>query len=302
MTSLMLIGSFALTALVYAAAGFGGGSTYTALLSFTGLDYRALPMVSLACNIAVTAGGAWTFWRAGHVRIGDVAPFLVGAIPAAYGGGMVAVPAHVFFALLGLALAFAGVQMMLGGGAPPATTNNATAGYGDTPPPAQRVGNVSNGLPRHSRLVALGPELGAVLEAVLRAALGVTLGAGIGFMASLVGIGGGIFLCPVLHALRHGPPRMIAGMCSLFIFASSLAGLTGRLSAPGAETAMLEALGLWVLLPVVVIFGLAGSRLSAYVIAPAMIKRFTGVLVLLAAVRLLWRAGSLMQEHGGLGL
>ena len=79
--------AFFATALLYAIAGFGGGSTYTALLALAGTGYRAVPILSLACNILVVSVGTWKFARAGHLDWRRVWPLFVTSVPAAWIGG-----------------------------------------------------------------------------------------------------------------------------------------------------------------------------------------------------------------------
>ena len=102
--SLILIALFALTAALYAAVGFGGGSTYNALLVLNGADYRVLPAIALACNIIVVSGGVWRFSRAGEITLARIAPFLLSSVPAAFLGGRLEVSETVFVGLLGGAL------------------------------------------------------------------------------------------------------------------------------------------------------------------------------------------------------
>ena len=78
---------FFVTALVYASVGFGGGSTYNALLVLSGADFRVLPSVALSCNIIVVTGGVWHFSRAGHLQLKLVLPFLALSVPMAWLGG-----------------------------------------------------------------------------------------------------------------------------------------------------------------------------------------------------------------------
>ena len=78
---------FFITAAFYAAVGFGGGSTYNALLVLNGTDYRILPSIALGCNIIVVTGGVIRFWQAGHLRIARLVPFLAASVPAAWIGG-----------------------------------------------------------------------------------------------------------------------------------------------------------------------------------------------------------------------
>ena len=84
-----LAGFFALVAFVYASVGFGGGSTYTALLALWGVDYRLIPVIALLCNIIVVTGGSIRFIRAGLVSWPQVMPLLLVSAPLAFLGGLV---------------------------------------------------------------------------------------------------------------------------------------------------------------------------------------------------------------------
>lgn len=245
----VLAGLFALTALLYASVGFGGGSTYNALLVLHGTDYRVLPAIALLCNIIVVAGGTWRFARAGHFGFRRVLPWIAVSIPAAWLGGRLPISEAVFVGALGGSLLIAGVR--------------------------------------------LAAERGAAIEAAAvrerPPAVAFAVGGGIGFLSGLVGIGGGIFLAPVLYLLRWGTPREIAGTCSLFILVNSLSGLAGQLTKLGDLGAMTLAWDYWALFPAVLIGGQIGSRLASARIPPVLIKRLTALLILYVAVRLLWR-------------
>lgn len=65
----MVSGAFFLTALIYAMIGFGGGSTYTAILALSETPHSFIPVISLVCNIVVVSGGIWRFSRAGHINL-----------------------------------------------------------------------------------------------------------------------------------------------------------------------------------------------------------------------------------------
>jgi uncharacterized membrane protein YfcA len=56
-------------------------------------------------------------------------------------------------------------------------------------------------------------------------------GAGIGFVSGLTGVGGGVFLAPLLIALRWATPRQTAALSAPFILANSAVGLIGALYA-----------------------------------------------------------------------
>lgn len=245
----LLAGLFAITALLYAAVGFGGGSTYNALLVLSGIDYRLVPSIALACNIIVVAGGIWRFRREGALPFGRMVPFLAASIPAAWVGGRIPIPELVFVGLLGGALLFSGIRLLAT--SPPADTGEQAA--------------------RLPIWVSLG------------------LGGLIGGLAGLVGIGGGIFLAPVLYMAKWGSPREIAGGCSLFIFCNSLSGLSGQAvklaeSGLGAELA-----SFWPLALAVLVGGQLGSWLGSARLRPEWIKRLTAVLILYVAGRLLFR-------------
>ena len=105
--------AFLLTALLYSMAGFGGGSTYNALLVLNGADYEILPAIALACNIIVVTSGVAQFLRARRMRLVDVAPLCILSAPAAWLGGRIPVPEHLFIGLLGGSLLAAGLFMFI---------------------------------------------------------------------------------------------------------------------------------------------------------------------------------------------
>ncbi len=248
-----LAGLFALTALLYAMVGFGGGSTYNALLVLNGTDYRILPAIALVCNIVVVAGGSWRFARAGHVRLPRILPWILVSVPAAWLGGRLAISEALFVGALGGALLVAGLQLVF--------ARKETVEAGAARPVARPVSYA--------------------------------VGGGIGFLSGLVGIGGGIFLAPVLYWLRWGGPREIAGTASVFILVNSLAGLAGQLMKLEADYGVGSAVDLlrpyWLLFPAVLIGGQIGSRLGAARIPPLLVKRLTALLILYVAARLIWR-------------
>jgi len=244
---------FFVTALLYASVGFGGGSTYNALLILHGTDYRILPAIALICNIIVVAGGAWRFWRAGHLRWRALIPWFAASVPAAWIGGRLPVSETVFVGALGFSLLVAGAHLLL-----------------------ERDRAQPESIASTSPVPAL------------------LIGGGIGFLAGLVGIGGGIFLAPVLYFLRWGHPREIAGACSLFILVNSASGLTGQMMKLGDLGAAGAIADYWMLFPAVLIGGQIGSRLSSASLSPALIKRLTAVLILYVSMRLLARWFSLV--------
>lgn len=242
---ILLAAGFFLTALLYASVGFGGGSTYSALLALAGFDYRLLPLVSLACNIVVVAGATVRFARAGVTPWKGALLMTALAAPASLVGGMVPIDRESFLLLLGASLVLTALTMFI------------------------PVRDSVEGEP--SRIAKALPVLAAP----------------IGFLAGLVGIGGGIFLAPLLHLTRWDNARAIAATASLFILVNSMFGLAGQLLKNGAAMfagAMFEALPLMI---AVVIGGQIGSLLAVRVLPLKWIRWLTALLVGVVGARLL---------------
>lgn len=243
---LWLAAAFALTALLYAAVGFGGGSTYSALLALAGVDFRLLPVVSLACNIVVVAGSSIRFARAGLTPWRGALLLTAIAAPAAFLGGLTPIKEATFLAVLGGSLVLTGVTLLL-----PAT--------------ATREGEPS----RAARWMPL-------------------IAAPIGYLAGLVGIGGGIFLAPLLHLARWNGARQIAATAALFILVNSLFGLAGQLLKNGPDLIGAAAAFGLPLLIAVVIGGQIGSLLAVRYLPQAAIRWLTAALTIYVGARLLW--------------
>lgn len=244
----LLASLFALTALLYASVGFGGGSTYTALLIASGVDYRVVPLVALACNILVVSGNSLRYFREKLIPWGKLWPLLMFSVPSAWLGGRLEISEALFIGLLWIALLISGTRLLL----------------------------------ENSPDESLNTKLTPLWVSAM-------IGGGIGFYSGLVGIGGGIFLAPVLHFLRWGKSKMIAATCSLFILVNSISGLTGQWSKLSNTTCLGEALSYWPLLPAVLIGGFIGSYLGVFKFSQSLVKRLTGGLILLVAIRLAFR-------------
>jgi hypothetical protein len=245
---LLLVLFFFLTAALYASVGFGGGSTYNALLVLYGADYRILPAIALLCNIIVVTGGAFAFWRGGNLDLKRLLPFMITSVPAAWAGGRIPISETLFIGALGFSLLAAGLHLAL-----------------------DRRRDVDADVKPAPAALAWG------------------VGAGIGFLSGLVGIGGGIFLAPVLYLIHWGKPKEVAGACSVFILVNSLSGLTGQVMKLGDMNALAMLGDYWMLFPAVLIGGQIGSRLANVGLSNLMIKRLTAVLILYVSVRLLLR-------------
>ena len=235
---------FGLTALLYAAVGFGGGSTYTALLLLGGVAVGLVPAISLACNVVVVTGGTIRFARAGVMPWAKALPLIVVAAPLAFLGGLTPVKQGVLVILLGVSLLASAIALLF--------------------------------QPQTAKPVELSSKLLLPIAAA------------IGYLAGVVGIGGGIFLAPILHLIRWAEARSVAATASLFILVNSLFGLTGQLiKGKGAE--MIDAVaGHWPLLVAVLIGGAVGTQLAVKTGPATLIRRLTALLVGFVALRLLF--------------
>lgn len=241
--------AFAVVAFLYASVGFGGGSTYTAILIESGLNYDLVPPISLLCNIVVVTGGVFHFSRAGHLNFRFALPLIAASIPAAFLGGFFRIEETAFLATLGVALFVAGVLLVL--------DHRWDSETGVTRP----------------------------LGSSARLGLGAILGA----LAGITGIGGGIYLAPTLHLLRFADEKTVAATSSLFILVNSLAGLSGHLAKLGSQSEVLLNPSLVGLPVAVLVGGQLGSMIGATRLPAVPIRRLTGLLILIVALRLLWR-------------
>ena len=239
--------AFIAVAFLYASVGFGGGSTYTAILIESGLSWELVPPVSLVCNLIVVSGGVYHFRRAGHLDMRFALPLIATSVPAAFAGGLLRLQEALFLQILGLALLAAGALLLLD---------------------------------RH--------WLSARQTSGRNMPLNLLLGLVLGLLAGVTGIGGGIYLAPVLHTLRMAEARTVAATCSLFILVNSAAGLLGQLLKLRQDAAGLLDTGLLLLPLAVLVGGQLGSRVGALRLPAAPIRRLTGVVILVVAARLLW--------------
>jgi uncharacterized membrane protein YfcA len=250
MPLLILAALFFVAAVAYSSVGFGGGSTYNALLILSGMDYRLVPAIALSCNILVVSGGVYHYSRVGVLSFKKLLPFVALSVPMAWLGGRLPVSEQVFIGLLGFSLLVAAAQMLVKTKSEKAFTEYSDARYWLTAAP---------------------------------------VGAFIGLLAGITGIGGGIFLAPVIYFLHLAPARTVAGITSSFILVNSIAGLAGQMMKAGDYSPMDGWVQAWPLFVAVLVGGQIGSHLGAYHLSEVWVKRLTAVLMLYVSLRLIWR-------------
>lgn len=238
--------AFFLVAFFYSMVGFGGGSSYLAILVLAGFHYQNIPPTALVCNLIVTSGGCWHFYRAGHFKLKNVLPFVMLSIPMSYIGGRLPIGRDPFCFLLGISLLAVALRMFL---------------------PAEHF--------EHTKDISWKQAW----------VIGLPLGALLGFLAGLVGIGGGIFLSPLLLLMRWANVKEAAASASFFIVMNSLSGLAGQLQKTNAHLEWFLPLGFAVFLG-----GQIGSRMGVYQVSKLRLQKLLAGLLLYTALKLLMEA------------
>lgn len=241
----LIISLFFIVALLYASVGFGGGSSYLAVLALTSLAFTQIRAIALLCNIVVVSGGTYMYIKKGYFNYKKIIPLVLLSMPLAFLGGYLSISFRLFYILLGFTLTVAAVTMWL-----------------------------SKYIDKSEKETA--KETNLVKDA--------SFGGFIGFISGLVGIGGGIFLAPLLHLTKWDTPKRIAATSSFFILVNSIAGLIGQIQNPNFE---IEPKLTIVLLLTVLIGGQIGTRMSLKFLKPNTLKRFTAVLIAIVGIKLL---------------
>ena len=235
---------FIITATLYSSVGFGGGSTYLALLLLWGVPYFIFPLIALCCNIIVVSGNCFNYIRTGNLNLKLLGPYLIGSIPFAYIGGSLPVEKKLFEILLFLVLAVAGLLLLF-----------KFKSYDDDEGNYKKV-----------------PIIVSII-----------IGSLLGFISGIVGIGGGIFLSPILFLIRAGKPKHIITAASLFILINSLSGIIGQLT---KNVVLIEISNYWFLLLAVLVGGQLGNFLNLKMLPTRILALVTAALVLFVAVRM----------------
>ena len=235
---------FFLTAILYSSVGFGGGSTYLALLLIWDVPYQVFPIIALCCNIVVVSGNCFNYIKAGNISIKLLTPFLIPSIPLAFIGGSLQLNKGFFEILLFVVLTLAGLSLLL-----------KFRSFDESK-------EVNNNIPK---------------------IISVLIGGSIGFVSGVVGIGGGIFLSPVLLLIKAGKAKHIATTASLFILINSISGLIGQ-STKGFIFD--EIYNYWLLFLLVLIGGQLGNFLNIKILPARVMILLTAGLVMFVSVRM----------------
>ena len=236
---------FFIVAFIYSSVGLGGGSSYTALMALFGLNILAIPIISLTLNLFVTSVGSFNFIRNKHARARLILPFLITSIPSAYLGGALTLPKEIFYWVLLISLIFVALRIYF---------------WKDT-------------------------TLSLNLRQKEKIGISLLAGSALGIVAGIVGIGGGVYLVPLIIILGLGTEKEAAACGAIFIWLNSFSGLLSRFQHNPID------LTHYIPLIVAVLAGGAlGSFMGSAKFSPRVMEKMLGAIILVAIVFLTQKA------------
>jgi len=235
---------FFVIAVLYSSVGFGGGSSYLAILALTGIVFTQIRSISLLCNIVVVGVNVVYFQKQKLYDWNKVIPIISLSVPLAFVGGFIQISQHFFFIILGITLLIAAITVWF----------------------SKKIISSHTSAPN------------------LKFSKNTSYAGVIGFFSGMVGIGGGVFLAPLLHIRQWDSPKRIAATASLFILLNSISGLLGQAFNPDFSINW----SLTVLLLIAVfVGGFLGNRIGYKYLSPIQLKKGTAILIAYIGIRLL---------------
>lgn len=228
---------FFIVALAYSSVGLGGGSSYTALMAIFGVSFLVIPAISLILNLFVTSVGSFNFIRNKHARLRLILPFFISSIPMSYLGGSLKLQKEAFYWILLITLLLVVLRIYF----------------------------------------FKAPAIKLSLNSRQQLIISLIAGALLGLIAGIVGIGGGIYLVPLIIILGLGSEKEAAACGAVFIWVNSLAGLAARVQVHTIDIADLAPLIIAVL-----IGGSLGSYMGSFKLAPATMQKLLGSIIIIA--------------------
>jgi len=241
-TIALLAAAMLVAAFVYASVGHGGASAYLAAMALAGVAPPEMRPIALLLNVVVSAIATFKFHRAGHFRWRLFWPFAAMSIPLAFVGGAITLPGQAYKVLVGLVLLYAGWQLWLSGRS--------------------------------------GDELRPLRDPPIAWAM--AIGAAMGMLAGLTGVGGGIFLSPLLLMLGWAGTKQTSAVAAPFILLNSVAGLAAGFAAGAAALPG----DIWVLVLAVLAGGWAGAEYGSRRLANPVVRRLLAVVLAVAGAKM----------------
>lgn len=232
-----MAGLFFIVAFIYSSVGLGGGSSYTALMAIFGMNTMEIPLISLSLNLFVTSVGSYNFIRNKHARIKLIFPFLISSIPMAYLGGALKLPKDMFYWILLISLVLVALRIY----------------------------------------VWQNTAIKLKIDQKKRIIISLIIGSVLGLVAGIVGIGGGIYLVPLIIILGLGSEKEAAACGAVFIWLNSLSGLLSRLQFNSIDlTSHIP------LIAAVMVGGTLGSFMGSFKFSPKVMEKTLGAIILVA--------------------
>jgi hypothetical protein len=239
---LLLAAAMLVASFVYASVGHGGASAYIAAMALAGVAPAEMRPIALALNIVVSSLAAYKFWRAGHFRWRLFWPFAAVSIPFAYLGGAITLPGNLYKIVVGVVLVYAAWQLWRSGRA--------------------------------------GEEMKALREPAVPLAM--AIGAAMGLLSGLTGVGGGIFLSPLLLMLGWAGTKQTSAVAAPFILVNSVAGLAAGFVAGSAALPQ----STWALAAAVLVGGWLGAEYGSRRFANPVVRRVLAVVLAVAGSKM----------------
>jgi len=184
---IILCAAFFVVATLYTTVGHAGASGYLAVMALVGLAPESMRPMALTLNILVAAFTVYRFRQARFFHWSGLWPFLLGSVPFAAVGGIQSLSRGTYYVAMGVVLLIASSYLIW-------------RAFGKKPV-------MEEGIVRVRKIPA------------------VFMGCAIGFLSGLIGVGGGIFLSPVLLMLGWAGPKTTAGISAPFILVNSAVAL-----------------------------------------------------------------------------
>jgi len=239
----LLAAGMLVAAFGYAAVGHGGASAYLAALALAGVAPGDMRPIALVLNLLVSALGTYKFYRAGYFRWRLFWPFAVVSIPLAFVGGAITLPGHAYKILVGVVLVYAAWQLWLS--------------------------------------ARLGDEMRELHEPPL--AWAILIGAALGFLSGLTGVGGGIFLSPLVLMMGWAGTKQTSAVAAPFILVNSVAGLAGGFTVQAAKLPPQVA----IFAVAVLIGGWLGAEYGSRRFANPLVRRILAVVLAAAGAKMM---------------
>lgn len=228
---------FFLVAFIYSSVGLGGGSSYTALMAISGVSTLAIPMISLSLNLFVTSVGSFNFIRNRHAKIKLILPFLISSIPMAYLGGSLNLSKEIFYWVLLISLIFVAVRIYMW---------------------------------QNTAINLKINQNGKIIVSLIT-------GSVLGLVSGIVGIGGGIYLVPLILILGLGTEKEAAACGAIFIWLNSFSGLLSRF-----QYNPIDLTSYMPLIVAVLAGGTIGSFMGSFKFPPKAMEKILGAVIIVA--------------------